>query len=127
MNSMLDFLLPIFYQIIQVNNTVPCIFNQTAGWHMLQNCGFGRDFIKASLLPWEWVTGGWFSFIVVSIFILMVYIKYHKAIYPILIGVVFLPISFFMFPEQFFTFAILFAFIAIGITIWFIFIKQTND
>lgn len=94
---------------------------------MLQNCGFGRDYIKASLLPWEWVTGGWFSFVIVSIFILATYIKYHKAIYPILIGIVFLPISFFVFPSQFLIFAIIFAFMAIGITMWFIFVKQSTD
>src|SRR2546425_6565863 len=116
-------ILPILYQVIQVNATSPCIFNNTAGWHMLQNCGFGRDYIQAALLPWEWVTGGWFSFVIVSIFILMVYIKYHKTIYAILIGVIFLPVSFFIFPSQFMIFAILFAFIAIGITIWYIFVK----
>lgn len=124
---MFNFLLPIFYQIIQVNNTLPCIFNNTAGWHMMENCGFGRDYISAVLLPWEWVTGGWFSFVFVSIFILMVYIKYHKTMYAILIGAVFLPVSFFVFPTQFLVFAILFAFIGVGIAIWFVFVKQTND
>lgn len=124
---MLWLFLPILYQIITVNSTTPCFLNATAGMSMLQNCGFGRDFLTASILPWQWITGGYFAFILISLLILITYIKYQKVLYPILIGVLFLPVSYFLFPNQFIVFAILLAFLGIGIAIWFTFIKQSND
>ncbi len=114
-------------EVITVNQTTPCFLNYTAGVEMWQNCGYDEDYIDAALSPWEWITGGNFSLIIVSIFVLFSYIKYHKIVYPIMIGVMFLPISFFVFPDTFLSFSILMTFIGIGILIWYIFIRQTKE
>ena len=94
-------------QVITVNSTTPCFLNATAGIHMWENCGADEDFISFALLPFEWITGGYFSMILISVIILAVYIKYHKAIYAVAIGVVFIPISFQFFPDQFWGFIII--------------------
>ena len=114
-------------EVITVNQTTPCFLNYTAGVQMWENCGFDDDYIDAALSPWELITGGNFSLIIVSIFVLFSYIKYHKIVYPIMIGVMFLPIAFFVFPDTFLSFAILMTFIGIGILIWYIFIRQTKE
>jgi len=114
-------------EIITVNQTTPCFMNYTAGVDMWENCGYGDDYLSAALLPWEWITGGNFSMLIVSIFITFTYIKYHKAVYPIMIGVMFLPISFFVFPDTFLSWSIIMAFVVIGILIWYVYIKQTKE
>ena len=112
---------------ITVNSTTPCFLNYTAGSEMLSNCGYGDDFLSASLLPWEWITGGNFSMLIAGIFVLFTYIKYHKAIYPVLIGTMMLPISFFVFPDSFLSFAVIMAFVTVGILIWYVYIRQTKE
>ena len=112
---------------ITVNQTEPCFLNYTAGIDMFENCGFGDDYIQAALLPWQWITGGWFSMILVSIFVLMSYIKYHKAVYPLLIGLMFLPIAFFVFPDEFLTFAFLMTGVLLAILMWWAYIRQTKE
>ena len=125
---MLDFnLLPILFQIIQVNSTTPCFLNYSAGIQMWQNCGFGTDYIKASLGPWQWITGGYFSMLIVSVLIGAVYLKYHKAVYALLIGSVFLPISYGLFPEVFLAWVIVMAGALIGIIAWWVYISQTQE
>ena len=94
---------------------------------MWQNCGMGEDFLQASLLGWEWITGGYFSMIIVSVFVMFSYMKYHKAVYPLLIGIMFLPISFWIFPDVFMTFAFIMVIALIAILIWYIYIKQTKE
>ena len=126
--SFITGLTPAFAQIsIPVNATTPCFLNYTAGVDMWQNCGYGDDYVEAALLPWEWITGGNFSMLLGSIFIMFTYIKYHKAVYPILIGVMMLPLSYFVFPDAFLSWAILMAFVTIGILIWYVYIKQTKE
>lgn len=125
---MLDWsLLPIFYQIIHINSTTPCFLNYTAGAQMWQNCGFSKDYLQASLAPWEWVTGGWFSMIFVSIIIGATYLKYQKAAYPLIIGTVFLPVSFTLFPQTFLVWAIIMVGMFIGIISWYAYISQANE
>ena len=82
-------LTPAFAQVdtIEVNVTQPCFLNYSAGYDMWRNCGASDDYIAFSLVGWEWVTGGYFSLIFVGLFSLMSYQKYHKAIYPMMIGV----------------------------------------
>lgn len=94
-------------ETITVNSTQPCFLNLTAGIHMWENCGADEDYLKFAFLPFEWITGGYFTMIVVSVLILAVYLKYHKVIYAFAIGVVFLPVSFAFFPDEFFGFAII--------------------
>lgn len=114
-------------QTIIVNSTSPCFFNQTAGADMFQNCGGAKDYLTMILSGWQWVTGGFFTMLLVSILVAFTYIKYHKGIYPLLIGVLYLPISWFMFPSQFIVFAGIFAAVYIGIIIWYIKTSQTNE
>ena len=118
--------LPILYQLINVNATTPCFENYTSN-NIWQSCGVDKDFIQASLIGWQYITGGYFSMIFASLLILFTYIKYHKALYPLLIGALFLPISYFTFPATFINYAIFFAALALGITIWYIIVSQTNE
>ena len=94
---------------------------------MFKNCGGGTDYLTMALQGWQWVTGGWFSMILVAIFTAFSYIKYHKVIYPIIVGTLFLPIAWFLFPTQFLTFAFILAGVGIAILIYYIFISQTNE
>lgn len=114
-------------QSITVNETTPCFLNYTAGAQMVENCGYTEDYLQAALLPWEWVTGGNFSMVIAGVFVMFTYIKYHKAVYPIIIGTFMLPISFFVFPDSFLVFAVIMAFVTVGILIWYVFIRQTKE
>lgn len=113
-------------EVITVNSTTPCFLNNTAGIHMWENCGADEDWLSFALLPWEWVTGGFFSMILVAILVLMVYIKYQKAIYPIVIGLIFLPISFAFFPDTFLIWALVMSSVAGGILVFYIIKRQTD-
>ena len=84
----------------------PCFMNMTAGASMWDNCGANEDYLDFALMPFEYVTGGYFSMIIVTIFIIMSYIKYHNVLYPILIGLLFLPISYTFFPDTFLVYAV---------------------
>ena len=112
---------------ITVNATTPCFLNYTSGFQMFENCGAGDDWLKFTLLPFEWVTGGWFSVILVTVLILMTYLKYHKAIYPVTIGTVFLPTAYFLYPDDWITKGVIVMFIVIGILIWKGVFKNTKD
>lgn len=113
--------------VINVTATEPCFLNYTAGVDMWENCGFREDFIKAALTPFEWVTGGLFSMIIVVILVIMTYMKYHTVIYPIAIGIAFLPMSYFLFPDLFISYAIIMAGIGIAAVIWSIVVQRTNS
>ena len=112
---------------IIVNSTDVCFLNYTAGVDMWRNCGIEDDWLAFAILPWEWITGGYFSMILVAIIIMFSYIKYHKASYPLLIGTVYLPISYTLFPEQFMSWAIIMAGFYFGVLITYVFIKQTKE
>ena len=114
-------------QVVTVNQTTACFLNYSAGIDLWENCGLDEDYIAFALLPWEWITGGYFSMIIVSLFVLISYIKYHKAIYPIIVGAMYLPIALYLFPETFLSFALLMAGVMFGILIWYIYIKQTKE
>ena len=125
---MFDFwLTTILYQVITVNSTQPCFLNMSAGVDMWKNCGFDKDYLQAALAPWMWVTGGYFPMILASVFVLIPYIKYQKAIYPIMVGTLFLPISYFVFPQVFLSWAIIMVGMVVGVLIWYAFISQTNE
>lgn len=119
----------VFLQTITVNSTVPCFLNTTAGVDMFQNCyaQSGNDYISFALIGWQWVTGGNFSMIIVSLFVLISYIKYQKVVYPIMIGTMFLPISWFLFPAQFLNWSIIMAGLGVSLLIGYIYISQTNE
>jgi len=94
---------------------------------MWRDCGMGEDFLRTSLLGWEYVTGGYFTMAVIGIFCLMTYIKYHKAIYPLLIGIMFLPVSQFLFPLEFIIFGAFWTIALVGILLWYAFNRQTKE
>ena len=114
-------------QVVSVNQTTACFLNYTAGLDLWENCGLDEDYLQTALLPWEWITGGNFSLVIVSIFTLVSYIKYHKAIYPIIIGIMYVPIAYFVFPDTFLSFAFLMTGVTIGILVWYIIIHQTKE
>ena len=116
-----------YAQTMQINGTTPCFLNYTAGPNMWENCGFGDDYLTFALAPWEWITGGNFSLVLISLLILATYLKYHKAVYPILIGVMFLPIAYFVFPAVFISWAAIMTILATGLILAYIFLKQTKE
>src|SRR3972149_10347740 len=81
-------------QTIIVNSTAPCFMNFSAGIDLWRQCGADEDWVGMAILPFEYITGGFFSLILASLIILGVYLKYHKVIYAFAIGMVFIPISF---------------------------------
>ena len=123
---MLD-LIFIAFQIINVNDTTPCFLNFTESENMWENCGANQDFLQFMLLPWEWISGGYFSMILVSVLTAFTYIKYHKAIYPIMVGIALLPISFYLFPQQFINIAFILVGIMAGIFVIHMLTRQTKE
>jgi hypothetical protein len=91
-----------------------------------KNCGFKDDFLKAVIMPFEWVMGGYFTLVIVSILIIITYMKYQTVIYPLAIGIVMLPISSWAFPEMVIGYGIIL--FAVGVTgvIKIIMFKQTK-
>jgi hypothetical protein len=116
-----------FAQTINVTETPPCFLNYTAGVQIWEDCGMGEDWLQASLLGFEWATGGYFSMILAGVLILATYIKYHKAIYPVIIGLSFIPFAFFLFPASWMLFAGMMVVLTIVISIWKIFKNQTSE
>lgn len=112
---------------IEVGETAPCFMNYTAGSQMWKNCNFAGDPIGATLLGFEWVSGGLFSMIVVTLIVVMVYIKYHTVIYPIAIGIIMLPTSFFLFPDAFVSYAFVMTAVGIAGGIWALYIIATRN
>ena len=94
---------------------------------MWNNCGANQDYIKFALLPFQWVTGGWFSMILAFTIIIAVWLKYQKIVYPILIGIAFLPITYALFPAQFLNFAIILALLGLGLYLLDILISKTTE
>ena len=98
--------------IIGDESLEPCFMNMTAGAQMWKNCNANEDYLDFALAPFEYITGGYFSMIIVTIFVIMSYVKYHTVVYPILIGVMFIPISYTFFPDVFVNYALIMVSIA---------------
>lgn len=111
---------------INVTSSTPCFLNYTAGVDMWEECGFQDDYISSTLVGFEWVMGGNFSMVIVGVIVLMTYIKYHTVIYPIAIGIVFLPVAWFLFPEVFLSVTIIMAGVGIATGIWWAYTRQTQ-
>lgn len=121
------FISPAFAQTINVTETPPCFLNYTAGVQIWEDCGMGDDWLQASLLGFEWATGGYFSMILAGTIILATYIKYHKAIYPMIIGISFIPFAYFLFPENWLIFAGVVTGLGLLIGVYKIFKNQTSE
>ncbi len=116
-------------QVIIVNQTTPCFlnYNQTSPIQVWDDCGMDEDWLRASLIGFEYVTGGFFSMFFALLLMLFTYIKYHKALYPIMIGITMLPITFMLFPSNFVIFAVVMVAVVIGITLLKILKNQTSE
>ena len=114
-------------EVIILNETTPCFLNYSASYQMWQNCKLDEDFLDFSIQGYLWVTGGYFPMMLVSILIGFTYVKYHKAVYPLLIGILFTPMALVLFPETFVTWALLMAGAVVFILAWYTFIKQTKE
>ena len=113
---------------LNITASSPCFLNYTAqGIEMWQNCGMDEDYLRATTVGFDWVTGGLWPIILVSVLIVMTYVKYQNGIYPLAIGIMFLPIAGYYFPDQFVSYGIVIgALIAVGALVK-MFIKQTTD
>lgn len=124
---LLPMIQPAFAQVpIQVNATTPCFLNYTAGMDLWENCGADDDFLTFMLLPFEWITGGFFSMVLVSIIIIAVYLKYQKVLYAVMIGVFFLPVSYTLFPQIFLIWGLLMGAIGIIVALFYTLKRQTD-
>ena len=65
--------------------------------------------------------------IIVALIVVIVYIKYHTVIYPIAIGIVMLPTSYFIFPDVFISYAFVMGAVAVGGLIYLIYVRATSD
>lgn len=111
---------------VDVAETTPCFMDYESGTEMWKNCGFEEDFIKATLMPFEWVMGGYFTLVIVSILIIITYMKYQTVIYPLAIGIVMLPISSWAFPEMVIGYGLILAAVGFTAIIKIIIFKQTK-
>lgn len=111
-------------ETIIVNSSTPCFLNATAGIHMWENCGADEDFISFALLSFNWITGGYFSMILISVLVLAVYIKYNKVIYAVAIGVVLIPFSYQFFPTDWWGFIIIM--VSLGVSVGIIWMIREN-
>ena len=113
---------------LNVTASQPCFLNYTAnGLEMMQQCGLDEDYLRATTVGFDWVTGGLWPLIVVTVLIVMTYLKYQNGIYPLAIGIVFLPIAGYYFPAQFISYAVVIgAVIGVGALVT-MFIKKTTD
>lgn len=112
---------------IEVGESTPCFMNYTAGVEMWSNCGMEEDPLGVVTLPFEWVTGGYFSLLVIGLIMLIVYIKYQTAIYPVAIGIVMLPTSYFLIPQQFFSFLILMMGVTVAAGIYYMLVTSNKE
>jgi len=113
---------------INVTESTPCFLNYTAtGLEMLQNCGAGADFLSFATVSFDWVTGGLFPMILVTILIVMTYVKYQTGIYPIAIGIIFLPFAAWAYPDEFISYAIAIAAVIGAGAVLSAIIKQTKE
>lgn len=115
---------------VDVGENTPCFMNYTAGVNMWENCNFGGadgDWLSAAVMPFEWVAGGYFTFIVVAILVSMSYIKYHEPLYPLAIGILYIPVAIFVIPEEIMSVAWVFSGVIIGSSIVMIYLQRTRD
>jgi len=112
---------------IEVPATTPCFLNFNSTHQMWDRCNAEEDFLDFALIGWEYGTGGYFSMMIVGMFVLITYIKYHNPLYPMMVGTIFLPVSWLLFPDVFITFVLIMIVAVVGITIWYAYVKQTKE
>lgn len=117
--------------VIEVPDVQPCWQvngnNMTDYRNVWSACGAEDDFLNFALMPWEWITGGYFSLILVTILIIITYVKYQNVLYPMFIGVAFLPVAYTLFPEVFIQYALALFVVGVTSSLIYLIIKQTKD
>ena len=112
--------------VVEIMPAEPCFLNKTAPHMVVKNCSAEGDWLGLAIAPWEHVTGGLMSMMIAAIIIFVTWFRYRQPIYPIFIGIVMLPIAAFLFPDEFLSFALLMAALAVGIYIWWAVTRQTE-
>ena len=55
--------------------------------NFLQNCGLDTDFLRQSVLPFIFISGGYFTLIFWSVIVLASYVKYKNAMLTAILGI----------------------------------------
>lgn len=119
---------PAYGQVININATEPCFlkYNETIV-ELWEGCGIKEDFLETLVLPWEWITGGYLSAIIIAMIIFLVWITYRNALYPMMAGILYMPFAYMLFPETFIIQAFLLVGLFVGIMLWMVMFRQTKD
>lgn len=113
---------------INVTESTPCFLDYTStGLEMLQACNFDSDFLATTTVGFDWVTGGIFPMVLVSVLIIMTYLKYQTGIYPIAIGLMYLPFVAWAYPDEFISYAIAIAAVIGAGAVFTALIKRTKE
>ena len=114
---------------IQIPETTPCFLSNQTRVDLWTDCGLGPDgdFLQALATPFVWVTGGFIIPLIIATIMLGVWMKYDKIQYPMIIGIMFLPIIYTTFPQQFVVTAVILSGVALAIMLWVAFMRQTRD
>lgn len=115
--------------VIEVPDIQPCFLTTNASeyLHIWENCGADEDYLSFALMPWEWITGGYFSMIIVTILVIITYMKYQNVLYPMFIGIAFLPVAYALFPDVFLQYAIALFTVGVASSLIYLIIKQTKE
>lgn len=115
-------------QFININNTEPCFlkYNLTV-IELWEGCGISEDWLETIILPWEWITGGYLSAIIVAMIIWLTWLTYRNALYPLMAGILFLPTAWFLFPEHFIGQAFILLGAYVALMIYYVMFRQTKE
>lgn len=114
-------------QSVDVTEPEPCWQDYTKGTDIFTDCGIEDDFLAFATTPFEYATGGFFSMLLITMLIIATYLKYHKAIYPMVLGTLYFPSVYFLFPPHYVTFAITLMAVGYAIMLYYVMMHQTND
>lgn len=113
---------------VSLPDTQVCFLNYNLSFvEMWKACGVEDDWLAFLVLPFNWITGGFISLVILAILVWAVWLKYHNALYPLITGIMFLPVAYAFFPEQFLSTVIIIGFFTLGVSLWYAFIRQTRE
>lgn len=132
MGGMLGVLPEASAQTVDINGTGQfCFLNYTSSlsdtW---ERCGFtsqGGDWLSALISPYQWITGGFFSSILVGVIIIGVWITTRNFLYPLFAGIIFMPFAYFLFPSHFLNQVFILAIAAGALALYKIVLRGTKE
>ena len=86
---------------LNTEDNQPCFlqkYNHTVD--IIEECGFYDDWLNAVFAPLNYITGGMFLPFMVGITMFVVWLTYGKLMYPVIVGVAFLPVIGTLFPAD---------------------------